>query len=197
MNAKKQIKSFKNLRVAELEDKKVTEVWCLNNTKPRGEIALGVKSPADGSPTLVTIPATWVPVCLTEQVPKAMLLNSPEFRRLVASSGILLVAAADVETIFDDEDVRREMHNLANRSNNTEEVAQPPAIHRENTNILVLDLISREKNNEINEGEEYDILLKQEESLSRDDLEYLVKNSMFAKTKKWASAAIADRDEED
>jgi hypothetical protein len=197
VSAKKQIKGFKNLRVAELEDKKISEVWCLNNTKPRGEIALTVKSPSDGSRTLVTIPATWVPVCLTEQVPKNMLLNSPEFRRLVASGGILLVLAADVDSILGDADVSREMRNLSSKSHNADESAMVPTTYKENINILVLDLISREKNNEIQENEAYDILLKQEDSLQREDFEYLIKNSTFAKIKKWAATTLTELDEEE
>ena len=195
-SAKKRIKELKTLRVADLEDKSVREVWAMNNTKPKGEIALGVKSPADGSVTLVIIPATWIPVCLTEQVPKQMLLNSPDFRKLVSSGGITVVESKGVLELLNDEDIRREAHAILNR-NKSDAIDAPTELPKENHSMLVLDIVAREINNEITEQGSLDILYTQEDSLTNDDLEYLVKNSSFQKVKTWAAETLTARGEDD
>jgi len=196
--AKKLIKGIKILRVSELESKEIKEIWVLNNTNPKGEIALSVKNRADGAPSLVTIPPTWVPVCLTEQVPKGMLIESPEFRRLAASQGVLLLEPKGVQTIMDHPDITREVQEIKRRATGEAVEEVPAELAREQTqSVLILDILSRETNNEIQEQEALDILNSQEDSLTNADLEHLVKNSSFQKVKKWASEAIQDREEGD
>jgi hypothetical protein len=195
-SAKKLIRELKTLRVADLEDKSVREVWCLNNTKPKGEIALGVKS-QDGSVTLVTIAATWIPICLTEQVPKQMLLGSPDFRKLVSTGGITIVEPKMVLDLLGNPDIKRESLAIINRNKSDAIADAPTELPKENYSMLVLDIVARETNNEITEQGSLDILYTQEDSLTNDDLEYLVKNSAFQKVKTWAAETLTARGEDE
>src|ERR1035437_9004494 len=105
LSVKKRIKLLPQIKISQLDDKAIKEVWVLNETKPRGVIALEVKNRADGSATLVSIPPTWVPICLTDQVPKQMLVDSPKFRSIISGHHIKLLDPTAVQEILKDEDV--------------------------------------------------------------------------------------------
>jgi hypothetical protein len=199
LSPKKILKDLVDLKLAMLEDKSVREVWVVNNTNPKGEIALAVRNQSGGDPTLVTIPATWAPVCLTDQVPKSMLLNTPHFRKVINGGNLRLVTPESVAKIMSNPDVIREVAAAKTRtSTDLESLSTSEAeTVRDTANPLVLDLIGREARNEIEEQAVLDILFNQEEILTKDDLEYLIQHSKFQKVKRWAAETITDKEEED
>jgi hypothetical protein len=197
-SAKKKIKGLATIRISQLEDKKITEVWVLNETKPKGLIALEVKNRADGSATLVSIPPTWVPICLTDQVPKTMLVDSPKFRAILAGGYIKLLDPNAVTEILLDKDVQEEIDSIRNKTADYFKETLPENLQVENTvSVVVLDLLVREGDGSITEAEAKDILNNREEELTDADLEHLMKSSNSAKVKKWASDTLAERTSEE
>jgi hypothetical protein len=193
-SVKKKIKGLPTMRISQLEDKKMTEVWVLNETKPKGLIALEVKNRADGSATLVSIPPTWVPICLTDQVPKTMLVDSPKFRAILAGGYIKLLDPNAVAEIMKDSEVQEEIDSIRNKTADYQKETLPESLQVENTvSIVVLDLMMREADGSLTEVEAKDILNNREDELSDEDLEHLIKNSSLAKVKKWAADTLADR----
>lgn len=192
-SAKKKIKRIKTLNISELESKSIKEVWISNETdQPKGLIALEVKNTADGSPTVVNIPSTWVPICLTDQVPKKMLLDSPKFRAIISGGYIKLLDPASVKKALEDPEVNAEVLSAKEK---TKTVNAPPLEDplKEEVAIIVQDILGREKSGTITESEAKDILNLQEDNLTDGDLEHIIKNSRMSKIKKWASDALADR----
>ena len=192
-SVKKKIKGLPQIRISQLEDKSLKEVWILNETKPKGEIALEVKNRADGSATLVSIPPTWIPVCLTDQVPKQMLIDSPKFRAIISGGHIKLLDPAAVADILKDPEVAEEVDAIRSKTAEYYKETLPDEIKSESISVVVLDILAREASNAITEGEAKDILNNREEELSDEDLEHLLKNSNQVKVKNWASATLADR----
>lgn len=198
VSPKKVLKSLVELKISQLEDKKVKEVWVLNTTNPKGEIALAVRNRNGGDPTLVTIPATWAPVCLTEQVPKEMLLGAPAFRKTVTTGALRLVTAESVAEILSNSEVAREIAAAKKRSpSDLESLPSEVESIKESANPLVLDLVGRELKDEIEEQAVLDILFNQEESLVKEDLEYLIQNSKFQKVKRWAAETLQEKEDDD
>jgi len=192
-SVKKKISRLAELRISQLEDKNVKEVWVLNCTKPKGVIALEVKNRADGSPTVITIPPTWVPVNLTDQVPKVMLIDSPRFRAIISGGHVKLLDPAGVAEVLLDPEVAEEVNAIRNKTAEFFQESIPDEAKAETVHVAILDILSREASNSITENEAKDVLNNREEELTDEDIEYLLKNSNQAKVKKWATDTLADR----
>jgi hypothetical protein len=192
-SVKKKIRALPTIRLSQLDDKTIKEVWVLNETKPRGLIALEVKNRADGSATLVSIAPTWVPICLTDQVPKVMLVDSPKFRAIISGGYIKLLDPASVAKILEDSEVQEEIESIRNRTADYLKETLPDSVQAEAVSIVVLDILSREADESLTEAEAKDILNNREDELTDNDLEHLIKNSNLAKVKKWSADTLADR----
>jgi hypothetical protein len=201
--AKKKIKGLPTIKISQLDDKNIKEVWILNVTGnknvavkgPKGVIALDVKNRSDGSSTLVEIPPTWVPICLTDQVPKQMLSDSPKFRSILSGGYIKLLDPDAVHQLMQDPEVQEEINSIRNKTasffkENLED-GNPIA---EKTAGVVLEIIARESDGTMTEAEARDILNTREEELTNADLDYLIKSSTLAR--KWAADVLAEREEE-
>jgi hypothetical protein len=196
ISAKKAIKGLASLKVSSLEDKSLKEIWVINETKPKGIIILDIKNKMDGSPTLVTIPPTWIPICLTDQIPKSMLTDSPKFRSILSLGHIKLLDPKGVHEIIAIPEIAEEITAIKNKTSEMFKEQLPEAIKTEAISVIVLDILSREESKTITESEAKDILNNKEDELSNEDLEHLINNSNMAKVKKWAAEMITDRDSE-
>ena len=196
-SVKKKIKGLPTIRISALDDKNVKEVWVLNETKPKGLIALEVKNRSDGSPTLVAIPPTWVPICLTDQVPKLMLVESPKFRSILSGGYIKLLDPKSVQDILADPEVAEEILAIRNKTSDFYKENLPAALEVSDAiSVVALDILQRETDGTLSETEAKDILNTKEEELSDADLEHLMKTSNLPKVKKWAADTLAEREEE-
>jgi hypothetical protein len=204
-SVKKKIKALPTIRISQLDDKGIKEVWILNETGnkntavtgPKGNIVLEVKNRADGSPTVVTIPPTWVPICLTDQVPKQMLVESPRFRAILSGGYIKLLDPKGVDEILKDPEVRAEIESIRNRTADYYKETLPESIQAEDTtSVVVLDILQREIEGSITESQAKDILNTREDELTEVDLEKLTKDSSLPKVKKWAADVLMDRRED-
>jgi hypothetical protein len=190
---KKKIKSLPLLRISQLEDKSIKEVWILNETSPKGDIILDVKNKADGSTSLVKIPPTWIPVCLTDQVPKSMISESPKFRSILSSGHIKLLDPKGVHELLQDDEIRAEFEEVRSKTMESYKETFPDELKTDSVSAVILDILAREASSSITENEAKDILNTKEDDLTDDDIEYLLKNTGLSKVKKWATDALADR----
>ena len=194
---KKRIAGLAEIRISQLEDKNIKEIWILNKTNVsmnlKGDIALEVKNRADGSPTVVKIPPTWVPVCLTDQVPKQMIMDSPTFRTIVSGGHIKILDPAGVIEILKDPEVAEEINAIRNKTADYYKETVPDAVKAQEISALAQDIISRELNGLITEAASRDLLNNREDDLTDEDIEYLLKNSTFAKVRKWATDTLEER----
>jgi hypothetical protein len=198
MSVKKKIKAIPTIKISTLEDKSIKEVWVLNATVPRGDIDLEVRSRTDNSKSLATIPPTWVPICLTDQVPKSMLIDSPEFRRIITAGHIKLLDSKCVAEVMADPEVAREVLAVRNKTSEHYQENVPAADVERNISGIVLELLARENDetSPITEAESREILNVREEELTIGDLEYLIKNSKHPKVCKWSADTLTEKNSE-
>jgi len=87
------------MSINELEREPIGPIWVRNTSGPktggRGVVCLLVQY-QDRS-VAVAVPMTWVPVNLTEQLPKAALLQSAEFRRALRNGQLELLDDSEAE----------------------------------------------------------------------------------------------------
>lgn len=199
-SVKKRIKSIPTIKISQLDDKAIKDIWVLNTTNPKGVIALEVKNRADGSPTLVSIPPTWVPICLTDQVPKQMLCDSPKFRAIISGNYVKLLDPTAVQSVLDDPEVAEEINAIRNKTADYFKETLPDnlMVQAPTVSVVVYDVLAKEADGSLSENDAKEILNNlnsKEEELSNEDIEHLMKNSTLAKVKKWAADTLAEREE--
>lgn len=89
----KSIVKFKPITIQQAEKEATSSVYALNRIKEQSNININITL-IGGEKTLVTIPTSPCPMDLTVYAPKAELLASPVFRRLVAAGHISLIDSA-------------------------------------------------------------------------------------------------------
>jgi hypothetical protein len=197
---REKIKKFKTLRISDLESPSVIEVWVLNLTNPRGDVAFNVRGTDGGSPLAVKLPITYIPVCLTSEVPKTMLLNSVAFRKALVGNKVRAISAEDAKTLFKEPDYQREYARITENADPIDysgdefgEENAPPAPK----SVMVLDLLGREEADSLKEQEVLDVLYSNEEALVQEDYHYIVTTSKHPKVKKWAASKLQQSDVEE
>lgn len=105
------------IRLRDLEaDTKENSVFVLNNTKKekRGQVIFGVPKATGVGLDTVVVPATFIPIELTEQVSRNQLFNSAEFRKAVSSGMLLLMKSGWASAYLESEDAKAEIDRLRN-----------------------------------------------------------------------------------
>lgn len=118
---------LRQLKLADLlrsEHIKYEEIWVLNRTsetepKP-GTVIFTVK--VDGDETAVTVPSTWIPINLTDQVPADILAAAPNFRKVVNSGRLTIHVSEDCVKFMNDQDARRELSRINETSQQIQNV---------------------------------------------------------------------------
>ena len=74
-------------------------IYVLNNTDPRGLLICTVNDPVSGKPKVLSIPRTWIPLCLTDMLPRDS-LNSVELKKFFAQRTLKLIMEDDAKEIL-------------------------------------------------------------------------------------------------
>lgn len=103
------------LRDLEANDNE-NSIFVLNNTKGnnRGQVIFGVPKATGVGLDTVVIPATFIPVELTEQVSKKQLFSSSEFRNAVSRKMIVLVKSEWAIPYLETDEAEAEKERLTN-----------------------------------------------------------------------------------
>ena len=74
-----------NIGINDIESDPAGPIWVINKSEGIGRSDLSFGVTLNGQGISVVIPQTWIPINLTEQAPKAAILNTQGFRRSVSS----------------------------------------------------------------------------------------------------------------
>jgi len=176
-------------------------VYVLNMSKPKGDVSVTVFRP-DGSPMLVIVPKTWIPVCVSDQVQPKFLRDSSDFRKSIMSGMLFPIHPDQAEEFMQDPDAQEERKRLhaskyAELSTTTKGEF---ALRKEdevgtfvdqlekvdNIKIVVRDIVGR---SDISDQEKYSMLRADEDTLTKDDLEFIVANGL-GRMKEWAASKL-------
>lgn len=92
-------------------------VYVLNSTKgkDRGDVVFTVpKASGNGGFDAVIVPATFIPMDITEQVARRQLIQSTDFRKAIARKMLTLVRDDEAEELLAEEGVDEEVERLNN-----------------------------------------------------------------------------------
>ncbi|QZE57104.1 hypothetical protein MPK67_gp231 [Erwinia phage pEa_SNUABM_32] len=93
-------------------DDVVAPMYVANRTEPRGNVAFSAKDDL-GQPVAVVVPATFIPVDLTQQATKASLLQSTHLRRALRMNQLVIIDTKSAEEYLRTSSLAQaEMRNL-------------------------------------------------------------------------------------
>lgn len=141
----------------EVEEANSKTVFVVNTTKKdkRGQVIFSVPKVNGVGDDAVTIPATWIPIELTEQVSKNQLFASSDFRKAVSRGLISLVDHKWATDVLKSREATEELERLQNQqeyhrnimtATKTDDIAieNPEGLHRQSVatadNNMVDDL---------------------------------------------------------
>jgi FAD synthase len=201
------------LSLRELEEQSDTSLFVVNNTQPRGEIIFNVTT-GRGRDHTVIVPDTWIPFDLTTQAKKAEIVDSPDFRRAVSQKYLLVVSTKSADEFIEkSEHSQTELQRIFNKAGGQNNIAANSvgsttkmqqimqqsggiAVAAEGTtgesiSGAVIQIISRsnsEGDEKMDVKEAMSLLVGR--SLNGKELDYIIKNSIHADIKAFASKKI-------
>jgi hypothetical protein len=174
--------------------KKAAPIYVLNRSNPRGNVTVTVFRP-DGSPYLITVPKTWIPICVTDQVSHETIRVSDDFRRNVQIGMLQLLPVAEAKQKLQDKDAQEELERLnmskyssyeGDLKEDTVKEFSDTLDQSDNVNLTVKEIMNRD----ITSTEKYHILRSDEDTLNPDDFKYIVLNG-DGKVKNWAESKLS------
>lgn len=106
------------MKIRDLESEDQNKpIWGLNGSADSeigvpGDVHVGVPKLSGNKHDNLYIPQTWLPICLTDQIPRAQLLASSEFRNSVNNKLIVLVSEAQAKASLQQEGADEEQARL-------------------------------------------------------------------------------------
>ncbi len=184
-----------------------TSLYVLNRSNRQGNINMTVSN-GHGGYLGLTIPITHIPMDLSTQAAKRLVLEAPEFRRVYSMGFIKIVDSNDADVFFDNSDkARKERTRLLSNGTGSvniddstdtivDKVSKDQSVSGEipnNINVFAVGLVQRSNSGD----EESDALLQELETkidgLSGEDLQYIISNSTDAGLKATASEWLQAR----
>jgi hypothetical protein len=179
-----------------IKDKDNPSLHVINSSNPKGNITFEVADGMGGK-TSILLPATWVDVDLTTQSPKESILTNPQFRKFVAAGFIKLCSSSYVKSLSAKEGYAKEQTKVYNAAAAAEEgfkgevnKGADTAIKGEKVSGFVLNLVNSES---VEESEAVNSVRMQEDTLTKEDLSYLVNECKFAKVKALAAEILNEK----
>lgn len=188
-----------------LEDSiKSGKVFVLNKSKPKGDVLITFVQPGTGQQFVATIPKTWIPIAVSDNVPLNVLDASIDFRSYLKSHMLSLVPREEAEKILESTDAKEEIERIytskyaegskkkkhveSEDNDEDDEVDVQDFIQSEN--LQVKDILERNQSNKasvtLNE------LRSIEEELSASDLEFIIKKTE-GKIRSWSERLLREK----
>ena len=203
---------IKRLTQRDLEISSDTRLFVLNNAEPRGDILITI-SKDKGRDQLIVVPPTWIPMDLTMQCRREDILNSPDFRRVLARQFIIAVDPDQSEAFLAENiTAQNELDRVLGRAGGANTLAQnsvtsrlseiksqhgshavPDAGQHSDDTISgpVLQVISRcntDGGDKLDEKEGLALLMGMR--LSKAELAYIAKNAQQSNLKEFAASKL-------
>lgn len=174
-------------------------IYVVNNTKDRGRVMLTLTHPGTGRIESVYIPVTWIPICITDMVPREMLKASLDFRKYVANGILKIVPAEEAREILKSEEAQEELRRIyesdfARHEPETTKAAEPVVEEPtpvEEVSPKVHDIILRLESGSLTPRQAISKLKSLAGSLTKVDLSFLVANSPSDQVRSWAEKQLA------
>jgi len=173
-------------------------VYVINNTKDRGRVLISFADPATGRVQSVPIPVTWIPICISDLVPRDLLKASIDFRNFITRGILKLVDPEEAQRILATPEAQEELRRLYSsqyaKSGADAPVATPEvADEGDEVSPKVQDIVLRLESGSLTPGEAVGTLRSLAPSLTKTDLSFLVANAASDKVRSWAEQELKKR----
>lgn len=141
----------KYVTISELEaNDKLTAIWAINNSANSdvgqpGDVHCGVPKINGTKLDPLYVPQSWLPVSLTDQIPRAQLLASSEFRNLVNSKLVLLITPEYAQQVLAQEGAAEERERLAEMKRAVRAATQARTISASGAEIISTQEITEDE----------------------------------------------------
>lgn len=193
-------KPFNFLTVSEAEkQKESSSLWVLNNSgaqgRQKGKINITIPE-GNGQVHTIIIPVTFIPVDITTQATKNAVLQNPQFRRLVQGKMLNVLSDEHAASLLQSPDAQKEQQRLFSlgydelsdlQDTAPTEVKDLINVSEGNISGYALNLAN---NTDGNEDELVASLKSNADTLSTEELQYIVNTSTHAKVKTEAAKHI-------
>lgn len=93
------------------------KVYVKNATKnPGGQICLSIIDPSSGRRYPLNIPRTWIPICLSDRLSDAMIIESFDLRQCISNGTLKLIDPDEAEKIMSQSDAQDELSRITTSS---------------------------------------------------------------------------------
>lgn len=196
---------LRRLTIRDVEKSEESSLYVINQAKPqRGNINITITGHG-GEKHTIQAPATYIPIDLSNQLEKELILRNPNFRRIVAAGQIAIVHHEDAEAFLQRPEVQREFQkiygdhaSLIQSSSVKVDSSQSSVVVGEETmedraladNIapFIVNMVSRAESGE-NPNDLIAELDSQLTSLDADSVRFLADNTTVPQIKEWATEA--------
>jgi hypothetical protein len=132
----------KYLSVSEVEAQGNVPIWALNGSSQSevgqaGDVHVGIPKINGGSKIdALYLPVTFLPQCITDQIPRAQLLASSEFRNAVNSKLLILITKEYADKLMSGPGVKDEIERLAQLKRLVREATSARSISQSGAEIV-------------------------------------------------------------
>jgi len=179
-------------------------IYVKNSTKPKGKYIVTFSDPNSGASRPFMVPKTWVPINVSQAIPRKVIEASMDFRNALAKGTLTLIQASEAEKMLSEPDAQDELKRLnqsefasaskfaGQRAKDlleaTEAKAEQSAFHaekmkvddelsaKEKVNPAVLDLCMRVNGKGLDVKSALNEYRCIEEDLTADDCAYVIAN---------------------
>lgn len=133
---------MKYLTVSDLEQGDPKDpIWALNGSADSevgqpGEVHVGIPKINGSKIDDMHLPQTWLPTCLTDQIPRAQLLASSEFRNAVNNRLVTLVSPGFAKDILAQDGVEEERDRLLDAKRAVREATSARTIQQSGADVV-------------------------------------------------------------
>lgn len=142
----------KYLSVSEVEAQGNVPIWALNGSSQSevgqaGDVHVGIPKINGGSKIdALYLPVTFLPQCITDQIPRAQLLASSEFRNAVNSKLLILITKEYADKLMSGPGVKDEIERLAQLKRLVREATSARSISQSGAEIVNTSEMSDKEN---------------------------------------------------
>lgn len=174
-----------------IEEKK--KIYVVNTSKPMHIMILDFINPSTGRSRSVRIPKTWIPICLSDQVPVSYIRESVDFRTYLMKGLLTLVDPSEAEKVLSTPEAKEEhdriykskyslsMKDLFKDGKPSQELmnmldeVKIETVKESDINPKVRDLVLRYENKELDDSSIYHEIrtLSVSGELTEEDLSFL------------------------
>lgn len=200
------VNSLRRLTIREAEKSEDSNLYVINQAKPqKGNINITV-SGHGGEKQTIQCPATYIPVDLSNQLEKVLILRNPHFRRVHGAGHIVIIHPDDAEKFLQQPEVRREfekvygVHATLSQEGQTVEIDNQPSIIVDGEETLedqalaagispfIVNMVGRAESGE-NPNDLIAELDSQLTNLDQKSVRFLADNTAVPQIKEWATEA--------